>query len=301
MPAADAEEAGVFSQPDRPVAYLSGQPLTQHALFAVLAEMDGGLALSEVLLDRALADRLRSEGEAISEQDLQAERQIILDSLAPDEDQAARLLREMRRRRGLGAGRFNALLRRNASLRKLVDDEIEVGEPAVRQAYEQAYGARYTVRLILTDHAAQAHQARRLALEGRSFIELAVAHSVDPSAARGGLLPPFSAADATYPLALREQVRQLSTESEAGRISPVITLGSGYAVVRLEAVTPAQDPGIDTVRDELEAQVRRRLERLRMQQLARTLVEGVSVIVLDPSLKQSWESQREQIEAAAGP
>ncbi|XAL99532.1 hypothetical protein OT109_18380 [Phycisphaeraceae bacterium D3-23] len=287
-----------YTQPDRPVAYLDGQPLRQHELFAILAEMDGGLALSEVLLDRRIAQRLGREGLELAVADIDYEKRVVLESLSGDEDEAVRLLRVMRERRGLGERRYAALLRRNAGLRKLVHGDIEVGEPAIRQAYDLAYGPRYTIRLILCDTAQQAQQVRRAALGGASFIDLAVQHSIDPSAAQGGLLSPISPADATYPVALREILPTLSTQDDASRISNVLTLGQSYAIIRLEEVALARGPAIDTVRDELEQQVRLRLERLRMQQLAQTLIDSADVVVLDPTLKQSWELQRENYDAA---
>ncbi|MEM9416005.1 MAG: peptidylprolyl isomerase [Planctomycetota bacterium] len=290
-----------FDEPDRPVAYLDGQPLRQHELFSVLAEMDGGLALSEVLIDRRLAQRLDQQGLTLTPADIDYEKQLILDTLSEDEDQAVRLLRAMRERRGLGELRYTALLRRNAGLRKLVRNDISVGEAAIRQAYQLAYGPRYTVRLILCDTAQAAQRIRQHALGGASFIDLAVQQSTDPSAAQGGLLSPISPADATYPAALRDVLPTLATQDEAQRISPVLTLGQSYAVVRLEEVTPANGPGIDAVRNELTQQVRLRLERLRMQQLAQTLIEGADLIVLDPTLKESWRRQRGSIEDAASP
>lgn len=301
---ADTPGAGdppAHTQPDRPVAYLNGQPLTQADLFAVLAEMDGGLALSEVLLDRAIADRLRDQGLTLTDADLQRERSIILGSLSDNEDEATRLLDAMRERRGLGDRRFAALLRRNAGLRKLIDPNLVIGEPAIQQAYDLRYGTRYVVRLILTDNAAQAQEVRRLALDGASFIDLAVQASTDPSAAQGGLLSPINPADATYPLALREQLPKLKLESEAARLSPVLTLGTGYALVRLEEIYAGRGPAMETVRDELEAQVRLRLQRLRMEQLARTLIDSATIVVLDPTLKQSWEQQRGGLDQAVEP
>lgn len=290
-----------FQQPDRPVAYLNGHPLTQAELFATLAEMDGGLALSEVLLDRAITDRLSDQGLAVTDADLQQERGIILASLSDNEDEATRLLAAMRARRGLGDRRFHALLRRNAGLRKLIEPVTDIGEPAIRQAYELQYGQRYVVRLVLTDNAAQAQEVRRLALEGASFIDLAVATSTDPSAAQGGLLSPISPADATYPLALREQLPKLKLDTEATRLSPVLTLGTGYAIVRLEEIYAARGPAIEAVRDVLEARVRLRLQRLRMEQLARTLIDSANIVVLDPTLKHSWEQQRGELDNAVQP
>ena len=85
----------------------------------------------------------------MTEADLAAEEAIIRQSLSEDEDVAARLLADLRERRGLGPVRFAALLKRNAGLRRLVEDQVTVTEPAVRQAYRLAHGPAARVRLIV--------------------------------------------------------------------------------------------------------------------------------------------------------
>lgn len=299
---ADGGEAhtGVANDTGRPVAYLNGRAVREHELYALLVEMDGGLALSELLLDRAIQAELADAELQVIDRDLEAERQTMLDALSPDADEAVRLLAEMKRRRGLGERRFAGLLARNAGLRKLVRaaGQEPIAEPAIRQAYELAYGPRYTVRLIVTEQLARAQQVHRLVAEGSSFSDLAAVHSTDVSAAQGGLLSPISPADASYPDAVRDALPSLGLDTRQTRLSPVIAIDGGYALLWLDAFTPAQGIDIEDVRPELEAGIRMRLERLRMQQLARTLIDKADLVILDPALDASWEQQRATIEEA---
>lgn len=278
-----------------PAAYIDSTPVSKDELYAVLLEIGGGQALAELLLDRALSKRLTQEGLALSPADIQAEQDRLLNSLSEDRDQAVRLVKQMRADRGLGEQRYAALLGRNAGLRKLISDNIKVSEAAVRQAYALAYGKRYRVRLITAASAQTLTKVRRRALAGESFTELAIELSTDLSAQQGGLLSAFSPLDATYPKSIRDAAARLTTESEGKRISSIIALPQGYALIRLEEVVTPQGPPLEQIRARLESAVRLDLERIRMQQLARALIDQANVIVLDPELDKAWKRQRDTV------
>ena len=60
------------------------------------------------------------------------EKTILLEALDPSNPQrAAEFLKEIRRREGLGPVRFAALLRRNAGLRAMIQEEIQINEEAI--------------------------------------------------------------------------------------------------------------------------------------------------------------------------
>lgn len=281
----------------RPVAYIDGKALTRDELHRFLVEAQGGEMLAELLLDRAVNNRLAEQGITLTDADFAAERQRVLDTLSADSDQATLLLNEMRGQRGLGELRFEAMLRRNAGLRRLVRDQIRVGDEAIKQAYDLRFGQRFRVRLITSDRAQTLGLARQRALGGESFTELAILLSTDESSAQGGLLSPINPADPTYPKAIRDALPKLNTDSIAGRLSPVIALPEGYALLWLEGVISKDAPPLEQVREELKRAVRLELERVRMQQLAQVLLVQANVIVLDPALNNSWQRQREAIGA----
>ena len=276
----------------RPVAYIDGVAVTRDGLHHLLIEAQGGQVLSEILLDRAITRRLSEQGLTLTDNDLQAERDQLLAGLSDDADQATRLLKMMRDQRGLGEKRFAMLLRRNAGLRILVKDGVGVSDASIRQAYAVRYGKRYRVRLITADTIDALTNARRRVLAGESFTDLAIAVSTDASVSQGGLLSPISPADAAYPKAIRDAMPKLSLADRASRLSPVIALPEGFALLWLEEVIEREAPPIDAVRDELARVVRLELERVRMRQLARVLIDQANVVVLDPALDQSWQNQR---------
>lgn len=291
----NTSNSGSSSNTRSTAAYVNGEQATRDQLYKVLVETNGGEALAELILDRAIDKRLATEGMALTEADIEAERQRLLDELSPDPDQAARLFNEMRNKFGLGTTRYQAMVRRNAGLRKLVADGIKVTEPAINQAYQLRYGSRYRVRLITSENASQLNRARQRVLGGTSFTDLAIELSTDASAAQGGLLSPINTADATYPKAVRDVLAKLSTDSEQARLSPVIALPEGYALLRLEEIVTPESPAYAEVRPSLIVAVRRDLERVRMQQLARALLEQADVVVLDPALEKSWQQHREKV------
>ncbi len=272
----------------RPVAYINARTLSTADLSPSLYEAAGGEVLADLVLDRAVADGLAMRGLVLGAAELEAEKQRLLRSLSDDPNTAARLLEELRTTRGLGAVRFEALLRRNAGLRLLVADRVEVSDAAIRQQYLLRHGPRYRLRLLVTATADEANKLRRRAIEGAAFSDLAAMHSIDPSAAQGGLLSPISPADANYPQAVRNALPRLEAEA----ISPVLALGDRFAVLKLEDKIEADGVALDDVRDELAAAVQRRNERLLMEQQAREMLAAAEVVVLDPALKSAWERRR---------
>lgn len=282
---------------DKPAAYLNGKVVTQSQLYRLMIQTHGADALAEILLDRAVQARLKQEAIQLTPEEIESEKAKLLASLSPDADQAARLLNEMRDQRGLDTQRLTAMLRRNAGLRRLVRDQVTANDAALQQAYELRYGKRYQVRLIVTDKLDTLTKARRQAAAGKPFTDLAIAFSTDRSASQGGLLSPLSPVDATYPKAIRDALPKLSMASTASRLSPAIALDAGYALLWLEEIVlPTNAPPIAEVRAELEAAVRSDLERIRMRQLARTLIEQADVVVLDPALDKAWQRQQDTIQ-----
>lgn len=276
----------------KPAAYVNGIALTREQLYPRLIEHGGGELLLEIVLQQAVAQRLSDAKVTLTTEEINDERQRLLNTMSADADEAAGLLTQMRLRRGLGDLRFNALLHRNAGLRALVQDDLAVSDLAIKQAYERRYGKRYRARLITSPSIDAIGKAKQRAIAGERFAELAVELSTDASAAQGGLLSPISPADASYPKAIRDALPKLAMDDVASRLSPAIALANSYALLYLETVVEPDAPEFAAVREELAVGVRLELERVRMQQLARAILEEANVIVLDAALDLSWQHQR---------
>lgn len=280
---------------DKPLAYVAGEVVRTSDVVTALIEARGGEILAEIALDQLISAQLEQRNLTLTEQDLAKERQLVTDTLAPgDADQSARLLRELREQRGLGDTRFVSLIRRNAGLRKLIEDRVQITDAALQQERTFVYGPKYRVRLIVVDTPQQAADLRTRALAGESFSDLAVAHSTDPSAAQGGLLPLISLADPSFPQSVRQAIRKLGDQPKA--ISDAVAVDGGFALLQLERKFDAQQVEWDDIKDELTQRVRLRMQRTLMQQLARSLISDAKIVVLDPALAQSWRQQRQAMQ-----
>ena len=276
------------ADPSRPVAHIDGQPVLWRDMLPALTEHAGGAVLAELVLDRQVRRQLTKRGLEVTAEHVDGERVIMRETLHADVEKGRQLLAELRRRRGLGALRFAQLLQRNAGLRLLVRDQVQVAEPDVRQAYAIEYGERYEARLLVVASAVLASRIVHEDAAGRPFVDLVMAHSTDASRVAGGLIGPVSPVDPTYPKALRQALSQLAP----GQVSPPVALDRGFALLKLLRKTEAQDVPFDDVKEVLAAQVRRRQERRLMQRLARTLLDEANVVVSDPALRKSWDQQQ---------
>ncbi|NJL32269.1 MAG: hypothetical protein HC898_11995 [Phycisphaerales bacterium] len=168
------------------MALLQGQTLGQGELWPMLAEAAGGQVLLEYVMDAGLQARLAQRSLSISDQQVQAEQEMFVQTMGSDADQAQRALKQLREQRGLGEVRYRQLLWRNAALRALVEPTGPVTDAALQQAFEQRYGPRYETRLIVVPTLSKATEMVRRAEAGESFIDLAINHSIDSSKAQGG-------------------------------------------------------------------------------------------------------------------
>jgi hypothetical protein len=274
---------------NKPLAYINGEAVTRANMHRPLLEAAGGRVLAELALNRLVAARLNQQAITLTDPMIEAERKLVLRSLAEDENQSVVLLNQLRRRRGLGQARFQALLKRNAGLRQLVKDQVNVTDTAIRRAYQLQYGPRYEGRILVTNSARQTQQLRQKITQGRAdFATLAARHSTDPSATQGGLLSPISPADPSYPQAIRKALTSL----KVGAVSDVIGIQGGYAILTLERKIEAASVKLADVKQALRPQVRQRLERQRMRQRARAMLREANVVVLNPALGEAWRQHK---------
>lgn len=279
------------------VAYVNGQPLGWSDLRPALVESSGGQVVAELVLGRMVDRSLSERGQAVGPQQVEQERQLLAKTLHDDPDQAQRLLQQLRDGRGLGEYRFGRFLIRQAGLRMLVQDQVQLSEAAVRQAYELEHGRRYESRLIVVPSLAVAADLARRVRSGESFIDLAIAHSTDRSRVQGGMLGPISPVDPTYPQAIRTTLAGL----EEGQVSDPVVLDDGFALLRLERILEGDGIEFERVEAGLRDRVRRRVEQMLMQQRAGAMLSEADVIILEPRLQEAWRLHRAQLRDGVRP
>ena len=287
---------------EKPIAALRDSLLTWTDLQPLLAEAAGAAALEEAILDRVLEARLRDANITIPADARGVERESLALALQSDAellpDQVQTQIDRLRRARGLGPTRFDALLLRNARLRALVrtTNPADVTPTPDQLAQEQqiANGDRYRVRVFFHASQVTCSQVRDevLSADGPTtpqllssrFADAAVRLSTDPSSRAGGLIEAVSAADPAVPEAIRQSLATL----QPGDLSPVLVTGRGFGLVLMEARTPAPR---QLTAEQVEQRVRARLERLAMERLARECITTSGLSVLDASLAWSWENR----------
>lgn len=272
----------------RPAALVNGRSVAWTELKPILNEAAGALALRELMLDRKINEALVARSITITPDEVAAERKLLLESLSSDPNVAMRLLDELRNRQNLGKTRFDALMFRNAALRELVSDQVQVSEGSVQVMYDIVHGAKRQARLMVLPDLSAAQGATNLVNSGVSFADVAVEMSTDSSASRGGLLEPISRSDPAYPEAIRAALWALNV----GEMSSPVLLENGYAVVLLVKRIAPGAVTADAARSTMEKLVRTSQERLLMDQLARSMLAESSVTIFDQELNDAWSRAR---------
>lgn len=299
-----------IAAPGRPLALVEGVPIATEEAEGRLRELAGGVVLEELALEQLLEGELRKAGLSIGQEEIERERALLArtvnagmeetGSAEAAADAAATAIAAVRRARGLGPLRYEALLKRNAMLRRLVEDEAagSVTDEDVDLAMTIRYGPKARVRIIVTRTQREAAKIRGdLEKEPGRFAELAMRRSVDASAARGGLLAPISTADPAYPLALLTAIDGLVARAkvgadEAALISDVVLIDGGYALVKLEERLAGTEPEDSAAaRAAMRAEVVLVRERSLMEARAARLLEEAAVTVFDPSMFWAWEQR----------
>jgi parvulin-like peptidyl-prolyl isomerase len=256
------------------VAMVDGKAIDFAALRPALVELAGQTALRDAVVDRRLAARLRGAGITVTDEHIERERALLLETLSPDAERARELLLGIRARQGLGESRFRALLARNAGLRALVEREVRLDDEGIANAFDVLHGPKRTARIAVVASLADAERliADRAA---RLFADLAVERSLDESAARGGLLAPMARRDPSYP----EPLRAAIFATAVGATSAPVLDGARYYVVEVLGESPADGTTPEAARAACERLLRLARERLLMDALARDLgaLEGVTV------------------------
>lgn len=284
-PAASAAGAAPTA---RPPATWKGEVIEWTELQPALSERAGAVCLEEALLDRQLAKLLNERRMKIDDAAIAAEERELLSGLSDDAARADRLLNDLRAVQGLGDRRWKALLRRNATARLLVQDQVKMTPESVDAALDAAHGPKRACRVIALPDLKACAEAKRRLDAGEQFGEVAASMSNDRSAERGGLVNPVSRLDPTWPSAFRKTLWAL----QPGGVSAPVMLDQRYVIVRMESELAADAPQ-PWHRAAAERDVRRGQERVQMEALVSGLRQSQrDVVIFDESLRDAWTRVR---------
>lgn len=278
------------------IAVVNGAPIPRHRVIYFLLKSRGPAVLEQLIVLDA-AERMASDrGLTVSRDDVEREYDLALQRISnplavvtPDGFQRPRaeeLLQTVLARRSISHEEFMLGVRRNAYLRRIVESDLAITEGQLRSAFVHRHGPRVQVRHIQLATPAEVARIRDQLGEGEDFAELARRYSAnEASAARGGLLEPFSLDDPNIPTALRTAAGKLDEST----VSHAVRVGEWYHLVKLERIVPQEEIEFDDVRRELGAKLRGELADPKMRQLYEKLFQEASIEIMDPILRETFE------------
>lgn len=275
------------------LAMVNGRPIARAQVVDLLLEAHGvGLLEQLIVLDRAeqlAADR----GISVARADVDVEHERAIEKLmgghAADTPPELRLragetlLDELLSQRNISRAEFSLVTRRNAILRKIVNQELTFTEEQLRQEHARTYGYRVEIRHVQVGSAVEAERILRQINAGVSIEELARLYSLNRSSGEaGGLLPPFTADDSDVP----EMLRRTAFALKPGERSGAIHLDQWFHVIQVERQLPAKDVLFETARAELERNLRERSADAAMQEWYVRLFNEAAIDIADAKLRE---------------
>lgn len=153
---------------------VDAQPIRSQELWSLLAEASGTLILEEYLLTQLLDTKAKQQDLNISLDDIQHELNALVDTIqeSSSPQNTARLITTIRTRRGLGPQRFDALLRRNAILRRLIQNDPAL-DASIDREIAAALQSQQVEGVLDTSEIERITRRSRLVAEQRAMEQLA--------------------------------------------------------------------------------------------------------------------------------
>jgi len=283
--------------PGRAVATVNGRPIERKVLLRTLVAARGLPMLQQMILRESAKAEAARLGRTVSREQIDREYDITLqashfngkdiEALTPARRE--QLLEEWTRTRGVAREELAIAMERQAYLRAIVGDQIEITEEMLQAEFKRKHGEKVEVRHIqLAAQRVYSQIVQRLG-RGDRFKDLVAEYSQNAlSRERQGLLPPFAAEDPSVPAIFAEVAFQLTP----GDVSNPIEAEGSYHVLKLERRIPAEDVAFDAVSETLRANLMARLVTERMEQISRRLLLGAKIEIHDRVLSAQYDRRR---------
>lgn len=279
-----------------PIATIDGHPMARGRMVDLLLRGQGP-ALLEQLVVLDLAERVAAkQGLAITATDVEQETEWALGRLVDplpgvtsgtfDREEAERILDLVLARRNISRAEFRITVRRNATLRRIVEAQQTISQQQLHREFERLYGKRVQVRHIQLATRGDIGRVLDRLSAGEAFEDVAEKYSANRATSEaGGLLTPISLQDDGVPDVLREVVSKL----QPGQVSDAVRIGEWYHVLKLVGELPPEDVTFDAVRGALERRVRKRLADPAIQALHDKLFRSAKIEIHDPALGHAFD------------
>jgi parvulin-like peptidyl-prolyl isomerase len=227
------------------MAVVNGQDIRRDALATACCERYGNEVLEGLVNKRLIMHYCKNRNIEVTDQDIDVEIERMAKRFKIGKEQWLQMLEKQR---GIRAEQYKRdILWPTLALRKCASEELKVGDEELQKAYESTYGPAVKCRLIVVADRKLAEQIHRQVTDNPTdFARLAMQNSIDVnSASIGGLIQP-----------VRRHVGDPNIEREVfnlqpNQISPIISVGEQFAILKCEGQVPARNVPMETVRDEL--------------------------------------------------
>jgi parvulin-like peptidyl-prolyl isomerase len=286
---------------DDVLAVVNGVAISRRQVDRELLEAYGLDLIEQHVLLAAARQRLTEMGLSVTKADITAAHEDALKRLASplggdeqllDRAAAERLLDEFLVAKNISRTQWQRRMEQQACLKAIAAVEVAkmpISESMLREEYALEYGERVQIRHIQVSSLEAVSRVRAQLAAGKDFELVARQLSENQiTAARGGLMPPFTRNDTAVPPLVREAAFTL----EPSQVSPAINESTWFHILRLERKFPASTVGFENVDQQaLTAQLRDRLTRQRMEVLERELFKSAAVDIRDPGLNKQFREQ----------
>ena len=269
------------------MAIIDTTAIRQEDLWPALIELGGQEVLEDYILKISLIAALKNEGIKILPKDIQIEEQNLSTiSSHLNENEIDNILKA----KGFGSFRKSQLLWRNAALRKLVHNQVDITSQAVQRMFSIVHGPAYPTRLIVISTLEEANNVISELKLGTSFADLAVEKSIDSSADRGGKVNPISTSDPTWPSPIREAISTL----ELNTISDPIFIGDRWVILKVTDEPITSNVELNDVENEMRRLAIFAQERFLMENLAQSFIQSSAVDIIDLDLQRTSRSNHDR-------
>jgi len=271
------------------MAYVNGKAIGMDGLHEILVRAHGITIARQLIANELVRQALAVKGLAVTEKDVEAESDRVLTQVFPDVDSDERreeLLGQLLAQKGLTLDEWRLTMKRNAMLRKLLEPEIEITEPQLREQFVLEYGGKVRIRHIQVDTLADAQKALKEIRDGADFVRMVVKFSTHTSAKTGGLVPPFGETTPGVPPAMKQAALALK---QIGEVSNPVQIGTAFHILRLDEIIEPQDVKFEDVKDTLAAGLKERqihaMRAQRLKDIVRQAQEAGQIRYVHPGLK----------------
>lgn len=274
---------------DPMVASVNGEAIGESELHELLVKTHGKVVLEEMILLKKVHQEATRRGIQAGPERIAEELRLLLADMAPERSSITQqaLLDLMLVSRRISRGQLNLILERQALLRQMVDQNVQVTAAMLAEEKQRLYGPKVTVRIIVVSTLRQIEQVDRKLRQGADFVDLVRRYSEDRGSVRkDGLLGPFSKVDG----AIDKEIRQAAFGLDAiGSRSEIIKHIDRYkqfwwSILQLQEKIPAAETPLDPDEKDLEQTLRQRLLNQRMDELQKAIQQDSKHTIYHPSL-----------------